>query len=135
MAHLLAPDDADAWIWFGRRTAYLGHFRDAVEIYTRAIERFPDDARFYRHRGHRYISLRRFDDAISDLERAAILIEGRPDAIEPDGLPNAAGKPRSRLVKDPNQDQLHLTRMKKRKLKLKDWIAYLESKLIPDLDA
>jgi len=40
-----------------------------------------------------------------------------------------------RLVKDPSLDQLHLTRMKKRKLKLKDWIAYLESKLIPDLDA
>lgn len=32
-------------------------------------------------------------------------------------------------------DQLQLTRMKKRKLKLKDMIAYLESKLIPDLDA
>ena len=39
------------------------------------------------------------------------------------------------LAKDPTQDQLRLTRMKKRKLKLKDWIAYLESKLIPDLDA
>ncbi len=39
------------------------------------------------------------------------------------------------LAKDPSQDQLRLTRMKKRKLKLKDWIAYLESKLIPDLDA
>ena len=41
----------------------------------------------------------------------------------------------AKLVKDPSLDQLHLTRMKKRKLKLKDWIAYLESKLIPDLDA
>ncbi len=41
----------------------------------------------------------------------------------------------AQLVKDPGLDQLHLTRMKKRKLKLKDWIAYLESKLIPDLDA
>ena len=40
-----------------------------------------------------------------------------------------------RLAKDPTLDQLRLTRMKKRKLKLKDWIAYLESKLIPDLDA
>ncbi len=39
------------------------------------------------------------------------------------------------LAKDPSLDQLRLTRMKKRKLKLKDWIAYLESKLIPDLDA
>jgi len=41
----------------------------------------------------------------------------------------------SRLSSDPSVDQLQLRRMKKRKLKLKDWIAYLESKLIPDLDA
>jgi len=41
----------------------------------------------------------------------------------------------SRLAADPAMDQLQLSRMKKRKLKVKDWIAYLESKLIPDLDA
>ena len=32
-------------------------------------------------------------------------------------------------------DELQLKRLKKRKLKIKDMIAYLESKLIPDLDA
>mgnify|MGYP000470579544 FL=1 len=41
----------------------------------------------------------------------------------------------ARLVTDPRVDQLRLTRMKKRKLKLKDWIAQLESELIPDIDA
>jgi hypothetical protein len=41
----------------------------------------------------------------------------------------------NRMSMDPWQDQLHLRRLKKRKLKLKDWIARLESKLIPDLDA
>ena len=41
----------------------------------------------------------------------------------------------ARMSEDPTVDQLRLTRMKKRKLKLKDWIAYLESKLIPDMDA
>ena len=40
-----------------------------------------------------------------------------------------------RLSDDTGVDQLQLRRMKKRKLKLKDWIAYLESQLIPDLDA
>jgi len=40
-----------------------------------------------------------------------------------------------RLSEDPSVDQLRVRRMKKRKLKLKDWIAYLESRLIPDLDA
>jgi hypothetical protein len=41
----------------------------------------------------------------------------------------------NRLVEDPGVDQLRLRRMKKRKLKLKDWISQLESRLIPDLDA
>lgn len=41
----------------------------------------------------------------------------------------------ARLSENPSIDQLRLTRLKKRKLKLKDWIAHLESQLIPDLDA
>jgi len=40
-----------------------------------------------------------------------------------------------RLVADPSSDELQLRRLKKRKLRLKDMIAYLENKLIPDLDA
>ena len=41
----------------------------------------------------------------------------------------------NRLAEEPWVDQLRLRRLKKRKLKLKDWIAQLESQLIPDLDA
>ncbi|RPH92325.1 MAG: DUF465 domain-containing protein [Lysobacterales bacterium] len=41
----------------------------------------------------------------------------------------------ARLSETPSVDQLRLTRLKKRKLKLKDWISHLESQLIPDLDA
>jgi hypothetical protein len=41
----------------------------------------------------------------------------------------------ARLVADPSSDELQLRRLKKRKLRLKDMIAYLENKLIPDLDA
>jgi tetratricopeptide (TPR) repeat protein len=51
----------------------------------------------YRHRGHRFISLRLFDQAINDLERAVDLIEGKPDEIEPDGLPNSRNIPVSSL--------------------------------------
>lgn len=39
------------------------------------------------------------------------------------------------LVDSPSVDQLGVRRLKKRKLKLRDWIAYLESRQIPDLDA
>ena len=40
-----------------------------------------------------------------------------------------------RMSEEPWVDQLRLRRLKKRKLKLKDWISRLESNLIPDLDA
>ncbi|HEY1991894.1 MAG TPA: YdcH family protein [Gammaproteobacteria bacterium] len=40
-----------------------------------------------------------------------------------------------RLAADPTSDELQVSRMKKRKLQLKDYIARLESMLIPDLDA
>lgn len=39
------------------------------------------------------------------------------------------------LAEAGGRDELQLTRLKKRKLLLKDHIARLESKLIPDLDA
>ena len=51
----------------------------------------------YRHRGHRHLSLRKFDNAITDLEEAARLIEGKPDEVEPDGIPNIRNTPVSSL--------------------------------------
>jgi tetratricopeptide (TPR) repeat protein len=88
---------ADNLIWLGRRIAYLGHYKDAINVFTQGAEKFPDDARFLRHRGHRLITLRCFDLAIADLNRAAKLIKGKPDQIEPDGLPNARNIPTSTL--------------------------------------
>ena len=40
-----------------------------------------------------------------------------------------------RLSHDGRTDELQLKRLKKRKLRIKDMISYLENKLIPDLDA
>ncbi len=91
------PGDADTIIWLGRRTAYLGRIREAAAIFSMGIEHHPEDPRMYRHRGHRFISLRLFDQAIDDLEKAAELIEGTPDEIEPDGIPNDRGVPVSSL--------------------------------------
>lgn len=92
-----APDDADAIIWLGRRLAYLGRYRDAIATFTEGIEKHPGDARMYRHRGHRWITVREFDRAIADLERAAELVRGEPDEIEPDGAPNRYNVPRTTL--------------------------------------
>jgi len=91
------PNDADAIVWYGRRIGYTQDYRGAIEVFSEGIEKHPDDPRFYRHRGHRYISIREFDRAIADLEHAATLIAGTEDTVEPDGAPNPAGIPVSTL--------------------------------------
>jgi len=91
------PEGAEALIWAGRRYAYLGDYRQAIDVFTRGIEAHPEDARFYRHRGHRFITVREFDRALEDFRRAAALVEGTPDEVEPDGQPNAQGIPTSTL--------------------------------------
>ena len=90
-------DDPESLIWYGRRIAYLGYFKEAIKIFTLGIETYPKDARFYRHRGHRYISTRQYDKAINDFEKAVILIDQTIDQIEPDGLPNSKNIPLSTL--------------------------------------
>jgi tetratricopeptide (TPR) repeat protein len=84
-------------IWYGRRLAYLGLYKEAIELYTKGIHRFPANARFYRHRGHRYITMRCFDKAITDLKKATELINNEIDEIEADGIPNAMNIPTSTL--------------------------------------
>jgi tetratricopeptide (TPR) repeat protein len=90
-------DNPEALIWFGRRVAYLGYFKEAIKIFTLGIETYPSDARFYRHRGHRYISTRQYDKAINDFEKAVKLIDKKDDQIETDGLTNSRNIPLSTL--------------------------------------
>jgi tetratricopeptide (TPR) repeat protein len=89
--------NADNLIWVARRQGYLGKYKEAIKTLSEGIRTYPGDARFLRHRGHRFITLRCFDDAVGDLEKAAKLIKGKPDEIEPDGLPNARNIPTSTL--------------------------------------
>ena len=91
------PRSADAAIWVGRRLGYLGHYREAIAVFSRGVSEHPNDARFYRHRGHRYLTVRRFDRAIDDLLYAVTLTRGKPDVVEPDGAPNARNIPVSSL--------------------------------------
>jgi tetratricopeptide (TPR) repeat protein len=91
------PGDADTIIWLGRRLAYLGRFRDGIATFSEGIQKHPSDPRMYRHRGHRYITVRELDRAVADLKRAAELVSGRPDEVEPDGAPNARNIPTSTI--------------------------------------
>ena len=91
------PDNIEAIIWLGRRTAYIGNYSKAIQIFSEGIRKHPGEARFYRHRGHRYITIREPDKAISDLKHAAVLINGTEDRVEPDGIPNKKNIPLSTL--------------------------------------
>jgi tetratricopeptide (TPR) repeat protein len=96
-AYQQAPDEAESLIWLGRRLAYLGRYREAIDVYSWGIDRFPEDARLYRHRGHRHLTTRRLADALGDFLVATQLLLNQDDEIEPDGLPNARGIPTSTL--------------------------------------
>lgn len=90
-----ADPSEENFIWYGRRTAYLMHLDEAIAIYTEGLEKFPDSYKLLRHRGHRYISSRKFGEAIADLAKAEILMSGKPLEIEADGAPNKLNIPLS----------------------------------------
>ncbi|SMO51106.1 tetratricopeptide repeat protein [Gracilimonas mengyeensis] len=96
-AALAEGDTVNHLIWEARKTAYSGDYRQALEEFSEAIESYPENPWLYRHRGHRYLTLRQFDEAIDDFQTAAQLFEGQEDQTEPDGLPNAQGIPLSSL--------------------------------------
>lgn len=91
------PHDTQAIIWLGRRLAYLGRYDEAIDVFSNGLAVHPDSAELLRHRGHRYITIRQFDDAVADLARAAAIVENADDRIEPDGQPNPWNQPRSTL--------------------------------------
>jgi tetratricopeptide (TPR) repeat protein len=95
--HFADTGNADNIIWYARRTAYLGNYNEAISIYTKGIALHPNDARMYRHRGHRYLTIRCVDKAIADFTKAAQLVKGKQDEVEPDGMPNEQNIPTSTL--------------------------------------
>jgi tetratricopeptide (TPR) repeat protein len=68
-----APEDVERIIAAGIARASRWQYTGAIELYDYGLALEPDHPVLYRHRGHRFISTRRFDRALSDLERAATL--------------------------------------------------------------
>jgi tetratricopeptide (TPR) repeat protein len=85
------PGDPDLLIELGRRTAHLNRFREALAWFERGAAQFPLDPRMHRFRGHRLITLRRFAEARTALERASELMATWPDEVELAMSPNASG--------------------------------------------
>ena len=93
------PDNPENLIWVGRRLGYLGRFREAISMFSRGVAKWPDDIRFLRFRGHRYVSVREPAKAVADLQKADEIIRarGRKDETEPDGVSGPPGSTLSTL--------------------------------------
>lgn len=75
-------NQTDSYILAGKLAGQLGHHQDAINLFNKGLEADPDEPRLLRHRGHRFITLRRFEDARDDLVRAAELTRGWQDEHE-----------------------------------------------------
>ena len=85
----IAPEREDSHIWLGRRLGYLTRYGEAVDVFTSALEQFPDSYKLLRFRGRHLARNRQFERAINDYRRAAALVEHVLDSYEPDGIINA----------------------------------------------
>lgn len=81
-----APNDVELILAAGRVRRNFWQYRQAMDLYSRAIELSPDDWRPYRYRGHRHISVREFDEAITDLQKARDLAPLNWDVVYHLGL-------------------------------------------------
>jgi len=63
------PRNVARFIELGLAQSAVRQFREAIETFTRGLAIAPDDARLYRWRGHRYLSVRELDRALADLTR------------------------------------------------------------------
>lgn len=73
---------ASRYVFLGRLKNYLGKPEEAIDVMTEGLRHHPDDVYLLRHRGHRYITVRRLDEAVADLERAEELARPMEDEIE-----------------------------------------------------
>ncbi|MDQ6926947.1 MAG: hypothetical protein M3154_12030, partial [Candidatus Eremiobacteraeota bacterium] len=67
------PRNAERFLALGLAQAGARQYREAIDTFTRGLEVAPNDARFYRWRGHRHLSVGEFDRALDDLTRGSRL--------------------------------------------------------------
>ncbi len=67
------PSDPERWMAAGLALAGSWRYQESIDAYSMGLERDPFRALLYRHRGHRFISVRRFAAAAADLELSSRL--------------------------------------------------------------
>ncbi len=67
------PRNVERFIQLGVAQSGARQFREAIATFTRGLAVAPDNAMLLRWRGHRYLSVREFDKAMTDLVRGSRL--------------------------------------------------------------
>ena len=67
------PKNVDKLITLGLAQTAIRQVREAIATFTTAIMLEPTKAILYRHRGHRYVSLGEYDQALADMNTGAKL--------------------------------------------------------------
>ncbi len=82
---VLSEDD---YLELGYAFAAINQFNNAIEAYSQGLVSYPDSYKLLRHRAHRFLSTRKVEKAVTDLQRA-LTLEANADeeALEyfPDG--------------------------------------------------
>jgi len=78
----------DDFVEIGRQLVQTARYKEAVEAYTEGLSAFPKSFKLLRHRGHRFLTVRKLDRCAADLLKARALMKGQADVWETD----AAGK-------------------------------------------
>jgi len=72
----------DDFVEIGKHYVATNRYKMAVSIYTEGLAKFPNSYKLLRNRGHRYITIRKLNESIKDLEKAAQLIPAVGDEME-----------------------------------------------------
>ncbi len=63
------------YIQKGNHYASSRRYRDAIEVYTEGLSKYPESFKLRRYRAHRYLSVRETEKAITDLTEAVDLLD------------------------------------------------------------
>ena len=65
-----SPDNVDLMVEAALAREDVWRYKEAIELYTKGVTIAPGDYRLYLGRAHRLIRLRRFSEALDDLNRS-----------------------------------------------------------------
>lgn len=75
------PEDVQKYMMYVARIDAMQQYRESIDLYTKGIEKWPEEPMLYCHRGHRYLNIREFDLGMEDLVKANEMMPDQSDIL------------------------------------------------------